>query len=352
MDHFCHLHAHSSYSFKDGLAPPDELVARAVELGQPGIGLTDHGVLFGAPALFKAVAEHAGPDKDNPKFRGVIGMEIYEAIPHEINPDHEAAARGDAESYPGSEWARFKTKYQPGKPRYHHLTLWAMNETGWFNLCALHTQSFTEAFKPKNQPLIDRASLERHSDGLILGLGCPASRTNFTLATQGYDAAVEAAEWYFEVFGDRAYVEVMGNLPDQQRALRDQRKLAQHFGRPTLAVNDVHYVERADGVEHGAHHTLVQARKYKSSATADEKSDDKSDDSYGSWYGSDEFFVKSRDEMLQTGMLAPEVDQTIEVLKRVDTEFDFLNLNKPAAPHAAVPAPGENTKFDEWLAAA
>ena len=70
-----------------------------------------------------------------------------------------------------------------------------------------------------------------------------------------------------DVFGDRAYVEVMGNLPDQQAALRPQRKLAKHFGRPTVAVNDVHYVVQSDGYENGSHHTLVQARKFKSSAT-------------------------------------------------------------------------------------
>lgn len=345
MDACVQLHSHSSYSFKDGLAPPGDLVKRAAELGQPGIGLTDHGVLFGAPALFKACNEH--------KIHGIIGMEIYEAIPHEIDEELERAARSGQEDVAGvenSEWARFKSKYDPAHPRYHHLTMWAMDQEGWENLCYLHTLSFTSSHKPKNQPLIDRASLETHSEGLIVGLGCPASRTNWTLQNQGYEAAIEAAEWYFEVFGDRVYVEVMGNLPDQQAALRPQRKLAKHFGRPTVAVNDVHYVVRADGVENGPHHTLVQARKYKSTATADESSTDKSDDSYGAWYGSDEFFLKSRQEMVQTGLLVPEVDQTLEILDR--TQFDFMQMIKPGKPHALVPEPGQDPGFDTYLATA
>lgn len=341
MDACCQLHSHSAYSFKDGLAPPHELVARAAELGQPGMGLTDHGVLFGAPALFKACADY--------DIQGVIGMEIYEAVATEIDPAMETEARSGVE-IPESEWTRFKAKYDPEHPRYYHLTLWAMNQVGWENLCRLHTQSFTLPYKPKNQPLIDRASLEAHNEGLIVGLGCPASRTNWTMAAHGYEAAIEAAKWYFEVFEDRVYIEVMGNLPDQIRALNSQRKLATYFGRPTVAVNDVHYVVQSDGVENGPHHTLVQARKFKSTATADESSTDKSDDSYGSWYGSDEFFLKSRAEMIQTGLLVPEIDQTLEILGRID--FDFMAMTKPDKPHALVPSPGEDLAFDAYLAAA
>lgn len=347
IDACCQLHVHSSHSFKDGLAPEADLVARAAELGQPGIGLTNHGNLFGTPALFKACA-----DAD---IVGVIGMEIYEAIPHRIDPELEMLAKAKEAAknfahFDESEIARFKRKYNQAAPRYHHLTLWAMNLTGWENLCTLHTLSYTEIYKPKYQPLIDRASLEAHSEGLIVGLGCPASRTNWTLAAEGLDAAIQAARWYFDVFGDRVYIEVMGNLPDQQAALRSQRKLATHFGRPTLAVNDVHYVRQEDGVEHGAHHTLVQARKFKSSATTEETSDDKSDDSYGSWYGSDEFYLKSRDQMIQTGMMVPEVDATLEVLDRID--FDFLEMPEPDKPEADVPNPGEEPEFDLWLQAA
>lgn len=338
-DACCQLHVHSSHSFKDGLAPESDLVERAAELGQPGIGLTNHGNLFGTPALFKACDEHG--------VKGVVGMEIYEAVSPKIDPELEALAHGDVDKYSGSEWARFKEKYNPATPRYFHLTLWAMNLTGWENLCALHTLSYTAPFKPKNQPLIDKANLEKHSEGLILGLGCPASRVNWTLATAGYEPALDVASWYFDVFGDRAYVEVMGNLPEQQSALRPQRKLAQHFGRPCLASNDVHYVKREDGVENGAHHTLVQARKFGSTSTKDEKSDDKSDEAFGSWYGSDEFFLKSREEMLQTGMQPGEIDSSLEILDRVS--FDFNKLEPPRKPRAPVPAAGVDPEFELWL---
>lgn len=322
----CQLHLHSAHSFKDGLAPVADLVARAAELEQPGIGLTDHGVLFGAAQFFKACDKHA--------IQGVIGMEIYEAVPHTFDPDPK-----------GPHMAVFKNKWQEGVPRYFHLTLWAQNEVGWRNLCAIHTLSFTEAYKPKNQPLVDRATLEAHSEGLIVGLGCMASRTNVALA-QGGDG-YEEAKWYADVFGDRLYAEVMSNLPEQTELLRPQRKLAQRLGCPTLATNDVHYVAQADGVEGGPHHTLVQARRWKKKEGAEE-SGDRSDAGFGQWYGSDEFYLKSEAEMLATsGLLPDEVHRSIEVLDRVD--FDFLELPKPAAPQAPVPAEGEDPAFDSWL---
>lgn len=332
----------ATVSFKDGLAPPSELVDRAVELGQPAFGLTDHGCLFGAPSLFKAC-------KGKP-IKGIIGMEVYEAVPHQIDPNLEFADK-DSDDYKRSEAYRFKQKYDPLNPRYYHLTLWAMNLKGWENLCALHTLSWDELHKPKNQPLVDRYSLERHSEGIICGLGCPASRVNRSLAEQGYDAAVREAEWYIGVFGDRAYVEVMAVLDDQLAALRSQRKLAKHFGATALGVNDVHYKDRADGVENGAHHILVQARRFGSKATADENdrdSDDKSGVTYGEWYGSDGFFLKDRDEMLQSGLLAPELDATLEVAARVD--FDFDEMIKPAKPQALVPELGKDAEFDLWVA--
>lgn len=327
-DNCCQLHCHSAYSFKDGLCQPEVLVRDAAAKGQEAMGLTDHGVMFGAPAFFKACDKHG--------IKGIIGMEIYEAVDYEIDPETIRDV--------------FKAKWTPGMIRYYHLTLWAMNEVGWRNLCALHSLSFSgRGYKPKNQPLIDKVSLEQHSDGLLVGLGCPASRVNVALATAGYDSARTAAEWYAEVFEDRLYVEVMGNLDDQRHALREQRKLAAFLGRPTLATNDVHYLNQAQGVEHGPHHMLVQARKHKSSATKEESSDDQSDVSFGDWYGGDGFYMKNRQQMLESGLLTPEVDQTLELAARID--FEFKN-ESPAKPVARIPAPGGDPAFDEWLAAA
>jgi DNA polymerase-3 subunit alpha len=326
------LHVHSRFSFKDGLAPVDDLVGRAAELGMPGMGLTDHGVLYGAPALFRSCKAHG--------IRGVIGMEAYEAVPHAFDMER------DGEVF-DVKWADLGDR-----DRYYHLTLWVMNETGWRNLVALHTQSYTAGFHPnkRGKPLLDRASMERHHEGLMVGLGCMASRTNVTLARESYDlkAAYEQAKWYKEVFEDRAYMELMGNTADQQALLRPERQLAAKLGMQTVAVNDVHYRDRVDGVENGAHHTLVKSRAFKKADT--EASTDKSDDGFGSWYGSDGFYMKSGPEMVETGFQVDEVARTVEVLDRVT--FDFDALSKPKPPIPVLPEPGDDPGFDAYLAQA
>jgi hypothetical protein len=43
---FVHLHVHSNFSFLDGGSRIEELVARAAELGQPALALTDHDGLY------------------------------------------------------------------------------------------------------------------------------------------------------------------------------------------------------------------------------------------------------------------------------------------------------------------
>jgi DNA polymerase-3 subunit alpha len=326
----CQLHCHSSYSFKDGLNLPSELVERAAELGQPGFGLTDHGVLFGAPALFSACKQYG--------IKGVIGMEAYEAVPHEFDMERDGEI--------------FKIKWADlnGRDRYYHLTIWVLNEIGWRNLCELHTRAWTRQYNPsqRGKPLLDRASMERHNEGLMIGLSCMASRTSVTLARHNEDAAYEAAKWYVDVFGpDRVVMEIMGNLPEQQSAIRGQRRVANRLGIHVVATNDVHYRDRIDGVENGPHHTLVQARAFKKADT--EQATDRADDGFGQWYGSDGFYLKTGEEMLATGgFQIDEITRSCEILDKVD--FDFDALPKPKPPIAAIPEPGEDPAFDAYCA--
>ena len=68
MAGYAELHCHSHFSFLDGASAPDDLVARAVELGMPSLGITDHQGLYGA-VRFSTAAEAAG-------LHPVLGVEI------------------------------------------------------------------------------------------------------------------------------------------------------------------------------------------------------------------------------------------------------------------------------------
>ena len=51
---FTHLHVHTEYSLLDGLSKINDLVNRAKELGMKSLAITDHGVMYGVIAFYKA----------------------------------------------------------------------------------------------------------------------------------------------------------------------------------------------------------------------------------------------------------------------------------------------------------
>ncbi|MGA1763356.1 MAG: PHP domain-containing protein, partial [Ilumatobacteraceae bacterium] len=68
---FTHLHVHTEFSMLDGAARIDELINRAVEDGQPAIGITDHGNMYGVLDFYQA-CRGAG-------ITPIIGTEAYMA---------------------------------------------------------------------------------------------------------------------------------------------------------------------------------------------------------------------------------------------------------------------------------
>src|SRR5579859_1463416 len=53
------LHVHSCYSFLDGAASPEELVAEANRLGLTALAITDHDGMYGVPQFAQAAARSA-----------------------------------------------------------------------------------------------------------------------------------------------------------------------------------------------------------------------------------------------------------------------------------------------------
>ena len=68
MTSFTHLHLHTEYSLLDGACRIEEVVERAKNLGQTSLAVTDHGVLYGAVAFYKA-CKSAG-------VKPIIGCEV------------------------------------------------------------------------------------------------------------------------------------------------------------------------------------------------------------------------------------------------------------------------------------
>ena len=52
MEDFVHLHVHTQYSILDGQAAVPKLVDKARKDGMKGMGVTDHGHMFGIKEVF------------------------------------------------------------------------------------------------------------------------------------------------------------------------------------------------------------------------------------------------------------------------------------------------------------
>ncbi len=126
-----HLHAHSEYSLLDGACKIDAMAARAAELGQPALGLTDHGVMNGAVDLYKACGKHG--------IKPIIGLEAYFV-------EDRAAVK---------EQVRYER---------NHLTLLAASDAGFANLVQLTSAGFLEGFS-RGKANVDMELLAKHCRG-------------------------------------------------------------------------------------------------------------------------------------------------------------------------------------------
>src|SRR3954465_7010956 len=220
---FVHLHCHSEYSLLDGANRIDDLIARALELEQPALAITDHGNLHAAWE-FQEKAKKA-------KLKPIIGMEAYVA--------------------PGDR--RLRARATPGAKPYYHLVLLARDIKGYHNLVKLSSLAYTEGFYSK--PRVDRELLAQYSEGLIVSSACLAGEVAQHLMDNRADAAREATAWYAELFKDRYYLEVQAHTSEGQQILNSKVfSLADELGLPVVATNDAHFLRAED---HDAHDVLL-----------------------------------------------------------------------------------------------
>ena len=210
---FTHLHVHTEYSLLDGLSRIGPMVQRCQELGMNALGITDHGVMYGAVDFYSACRE-AG-------INPILGCEVYLA--------------------PGSHTSRTAADRNP-----YHLTLLARDNAGYANLIQLVTRSHLDGFYYK--PRVDRDLLNRYRGGIIALSGCLSGEfAELTLAGREREARA-SIDWFREVFQDDFYLELQRHdgLEELERVNASLIEMNRTLGIPLAATNDFHYVHRED----------------------------------------------------------------------------------------------------------
>ncbi len=294
---FVHLHVHTEYSLLDGACRIEPLIARAKELGQSALAITDHGVMYGAVAFYKA-CRAAG-------IKPVIGCEVYVAPRTRFDREHGI----DSE--------------------YTHLILLCRNEEGYRNLCRLVSMAFTEGFYGK--PRIDWELLHGHAGGLICLSGCVAGAIPRMINAGDYEGARKKALELRELFGaDGFYLEIQDHgLEQEKSAAEGILRIHRETGIPLALTNDAHYIERSDAYYQDV---LMCVQMQKTISDPSRMS-----------FETKEFYLKSEAEMRALFPEYPDAaDNTARIAEMCGYDFEF---GKYKLPRFKLPE-GETDSFE------
>jgi error-prone DNA polymerase len=199
---YIELHAHSAFSFLDGVSTPEELADAGAATGYTAMALTDHDSLCGSLA-FAYAARDAG-------VQPITGCEI-------TLTDHS------------------------------HLTLLAATPAGYANLCRLitiaHARTRDSRDRRPGAPALDPEVLGALADGLICLTGCARRGLipRLVAASQHQQAVAWLArlrEWFPP---GHLYIELQRpHRRGSHGLVRDLRELAHSAGIPVVATGDVH----------------------------------------------------------------------------------------------------------------
>ena len=285
---FTHLHLHTDYSLLDGACDVDKLVAHVGKIGQKSVAMTDHGNIFGAVHFFNS-AEKKG-------IKPILGCELYICQAD----DHRAKGDGD---------------------KYNHLLVLAESQEGYRNLVRLTSEAALHGFYRK--PRVSKNFLAKHTEGLIGFSGCLAGEVSQHLMAGDYEKGKAAAGAYEEMFGrGNFFLEVQDHkLADDKAVVEAMFRMEKDLDIPLIATNDSHYVADDDAK---AHDVLLCVQ------TAASINDPKR-----FRFGSEEFYIKSADEMARMFPDHPEVlSRTMQFPERCN-----LKLNKVDNPFPEFPVP-------------
>ena len=281
---FVHLHVHTEYSLLDGFSRLKKLINRCKELNMDAIAITDHGCMFGAIDFYKE-AKKAG-------IKPIIGCEVY------------TAARSLNDKDPNYDKSQ------------GHLVLLAENMTGYSNLIKMVSKSYVEGFYYK--PRVDMEELRQHSEGIIALSACLAGDVSQALMDRNYEKAKRLTLEYRDIFGkDNYFLEIQDhNLPEQKEVNAGIIKLSKELDIPLVATNDLHYVNKEDSKIHDILMCIQMGKTV--------------NDPSRMRFGSDEFYLKSREEMEEIFPYAIDaLDNTVKIAERCNVEFDFNTIHLP-----------------------
>jgi DNA polymerase-3 subunit alpha len=289
---FVHLNVRSHASLLHASSQPDDIVKRVAALGQDAVALADYGNVSNAINFYRAAKKEG--------VKPILGVEVF--------------------------FTESNAEYRDQKIRQtRHLLLLAENEEGWRNIVRL----VSDSNRPENfyfKPRVDFEMLEKRSEGVIALVGGPEGIVSYYT----YDKCVSdgsiidrAAPFKAAALLRRLHTifdkdHLFLDVQDTGQYFEDQmnqglRDLARKYGLATVASTNPHYPAQHDAE---AHRTLFSMNgKYARSTNAD--------------FSTEQFYLRSREEMESTSLTTEELDATVALAARCNVEIDLSKRRLP-----------------------
>ena len=227
MNPFTHLHVHTQYSILDGASSVPLLLKKAKENNMTAVAITDHGNLFGAKHFYDTARANG--------IKPIIGCEVYVSR--------------------NSRLAKAEKSDRGG----NHLILLAKNKLGYQNLSKLVSMAWIEGHYYK--PRIDKALLEKYSEGIIASSACLGGEVPQAFLNNDDTAAEESVLWFKQLFGEDYYLELQRHktgdpeidsdtFAKQEKVNNKLIQIAKKHNIKIIATNDVHFINEEDAEAH------------------------------------------------------------------------------------------------------
>jgi len=280
------LHTHTGYSLLDGSAKIKDLINRTKELGMDTIAITDHGVMFGCVEFFKEATDNG--------IKPIIGCEVYVA-------------------------AKSMTIKQNDKENEtYHLVLLVKNEAGYSNLMEIVSQASINGFYYK--PRTDKEFLKTHCEGLVALSACLGGEIQSYILDGNIEKAEKTALEYKSIFKDDFYLELQYHGLEKQLKVNEELvRMSKKLHIPLVATNDTHYIYKEDSVSHDVLLCIQTAK------TVNDEDRMK--------YPSEQFYLKSPEEMYETFSYVPEaLENTVKIAEKCNFSYEFHKSKLPKYP--------------------
>ncbi len=279
---FIHLRVHTEFSLVDGLVRVKELVSAAKANNMPAVAMTDQTNFFALVKFYKAATGNG--------IKPICGSDLWVE-----NTD------------------------EPGGEPYR-LTLLVRNAEGYLNLMELISQAYAEGQNIiPDMALLKPEWIEKKSAGLIALSGGKRGEVGRAILSEN-DQTAEILQRWMKIFPDAFYLELQrtGRTGDEQ-VVHGSVALAQQFGCPVVATNEVMFVKRDDFEAHEVRVCINQGRAFEDPTRPKE-------------YSEEQYF-RSQEEMVELFSDIPSaVANTVEIAKRCNIEIEIGTYYLPKYP--------------------